>query len=170
MTPSLGWLIALAATYPWVLASDLLSDALARWHLFPFLGGALLLTPLLRLRLPQCLLFAAGLGFMIEATRPIPAGSVVFLLMLAAVLGNAWRESLRRRARQLVGALANGAVAGLLLATAGVPYNGDWAAWAWALPVQVVLAIVVGWLALGPVSAMQAHLMARAGFHEIRES
>lgn len=170
MTPSLGWLVALAATYPWVLANDLLADALASWHLFPFLGGALLVTPMLRLRLPQCLLFAACLGFLIEATRPFPPGSVAFALMTAAALADAWREPLRRRSRHLLGALANAGIALAALAAAGWQVGGDWAAWAWSVPVQVALAGLLGWLVLAPAAALQAHALARAGFHEIRET
>jgi hypothetical protein len=168
--PSLGWLLALVVSYPCILATDLLSDTLASWHLLPFTAGALLITPTLRLKLPQALLFAACLGLLVESFRPVPSGAAVFPLMVMVVLIAAWREPLRRRPRPLVSAFANALALAALLVVTGSITEGTWANWLVALPFQVLLAFALGWL-IHPLAVMlQTYFLDRAGFSEIHET
>jgi hypothetical protein len=167
MTPSLGWLIALAASYPWLLAGDLLGDFLAPWHLLVFVPGLLLTTPVLRLRPWQALLFAACLGLAYESRRPLPPGAGAFALMTLTAVLQAYRHLLRRRRAPLIAAAANLAGCALLLPLAALdqPFLG-WAAWTWSLGIQCALAGALG-LVLHPLAgAVQAFLLERAGFAE----
>lgn len=168
--PSLGWLLALLVSYPWILATDLLADTLASWHLLPFAAGALLITPTLRLKLPQALLFAGCLGLLVESFRPVPSGAVAFPLMVLTVLIAAWREPLRRRPRPLVSAAANAvALAALLIITRSLS-EGTWANWLIALPFQILLAFALGWLIHPLAVLLQTYFLDRAGFAEIHET
>lgn len=170
MTPSLGWLIALAASYPWLLAADLLGDAVARWHLLVFAPGLLLATPLLRLRPWQALLFAACLGFAYESRRPLPPGSAAFALMAVALVLQANRHLLRRRRAALVAASANLVACVLILPLAGLDHAVEGlAAWTWSLPVQAALAALLGAVLHPWASALQSRWLDRAGFPEITE-
>lgn len=171
MTPSLGWLIALAASYPWILAADLLGDLLAPWHLLAFVPGLLLAVPALRLKAWQLLLFAACLGLAYEARRPLPAGAAVFGLMAVAALLQTNRDLLRRRRAPLASAGANvlACAAVLPLAALDHPVEG-WQAWAWALPIQLGLAALLGALLHPLAGAFQSALLERAGFPEVAES
>lgn len=168
MTPSLGWLIALAASYPWLLAGDLLGDALARWNLLVFLPGLLLATPLLRLRPWQALLFAACLGLAYESRRPLPPGSAAFVLMAVAVLLQANRHLLRRRRAALVAAGANLVACALILPLSVLdhPVEG-WAVWAWSLPIHAAVAGLLGALLHPWADALQSRWLDRAGFPEV---
>lgn len=171
MTPSLGWLIALAASYPWLLAGDLIGDALAGWNLLVFVPGLLLATPLLRLRPWQALLFAACLGFAYESRRPLPPGSAAFVLMAVAAVLQANRHLLRRRRAALVAAGANLLACILILPLAALdhPVEG-WVAWTWALPVQAAIAGLLG-AALHPwAGALQSRWLDRAGFPEVADA
>lgn len=170
MTPSLGWLIALAASYPWLLAGDLLGDLLSPWHLLVFVPGLLLATPLLRLRPWQALLFAGCLGLAYESRRPLPAGSAAFALMALAAILQANRHLLRRRRAALVAAVCNLAACALLLplAALGQPFQG-WSAWTWSLAVQCVFAGLVGFILQPWVGSLQSAVLHRAGFPEIAE-
>lgn len=170
MTPSLGWLVALAASYPWLLAGDLLGDLLAPWHLMVFLPGLLLATPLLRLRPWQALLFAACLGLAYESRRPLPHGSAAFVLMALAALLQSRRQLMIRRRAHLVAGAVNLIACALTLPLASLdhPVEG-WDVWLWSLPLQAAFAGLVG-LALHPLAgALQSALLERAGFHELRE-
>lgn len=170
MTPSLGWLIALGAAAPWLLAADLLSDAIAPWGLAIFIPGALMASPALRLRTGQALLLAACLGFAHEARRPIPDGAAAFSLMLAMLVAVTWKGPLRRRRRAWVaGSLNAGAAAAVAGLTGLASGGGDAMAWGVAFPIHVALAFVAG-AAIQPVAgAMQDHFLARAGFPVLRE-
>jgi hypothetical protein len=97
MSPSLGWLIALATCYPWLLAGDLLSDLTAPWHLLVFISGAVLVTPFLYLRTWQAVLLAGCVGLAFEARRPIAPGTFALLLMIVSVVAVAWRERLNSK-------------------------------------------------------------------------
>ncbi len=170
MTPSLGWLVALAASYPWLLAGDLLGDLLAPWHLLVFLPGLLLSTPLLRLRPWQALLFAACLGLAYESRRPLPHGSAAFVLMALAAVLQANRHLLVRRRAHLVAAAANLAACALVVPLASLDHGVvGWGAWLWALPVQAAFAGLLG-LVLHPLAgSFQAALLDRAGFPQLAE-
>ncbi len=168
MTPSLGWLIALGAAAPWILAADLLSDSLAPWGLAVFVPGALLATPALRLGTGQALLLAACLGFAHEARRPIPDGAAAFVLMLAMLVAVNWRGPLRRRRRAWVAGWMNAACATLVSVATGFG-QGDWTAWGGSVPLHALVAFAAG-AALQPVAgAMQDHFLSRAGFPVLRE-
>jgi len=169
MTPSLGWLVALAASYPWILAGDLLGDLLAPWHLLAFLPGLLLATPLTRLRPWQALLFAACLGLAYESRRPLPPGAAAFVLMGLAIVLQANRPLLLRRRAHVVAAAANLAACLLILPTAALdhPVEG-WAAWAWSLPLQAAFAGLLGFVLQPWAAAFQSALLERAGFPEQR--
>jgi hypothetical protein len=168
MTPSLGWLIALGASAPWVIAADLLSDSLAGWGLAIFVPGALLTSPALRLGTVQALALAACLGFAHEARRPIPDGAAAFTLMAAMLVAVNWRGPLRRRRRAWVAGWMNAACALVILACAGLG-RADWLAWTWSLPLHALLAFAVG-AAIQPLAgATQELLLARAGFPVLRE-
>lgn len=170
MTPSLGWLIALAASYPWLLAGDLLGDLLAPWNLLVFVPGFLLATPILRLRPWQALLFAACLGLAYESRRPLPAGSAAFVLMALVVLLQSRRHLLVRRRAPLVAAAVNLAALGAILPMAALDHDiGGWQAWVWSLPLQAAFAGLLG-LVLHPwAGALQAAMLERAGFPEPTE-
>lgn len=170
MTPSLGWLIALGASAPWVIAADLVSDALAPWGLAVFVPGALLASPALRLGTTQALLLAACLGLAHEARRPVPDGAAAFILMLAMLLAVTWRGPLRRRRRAWVAGWINAATCLAISAATGVALGGgDGLAWGWSLAVHATLAFLAG-AAIQPLAGgMQEHFLARAGFPVLRE-
>lgn len=170
MTPSLGWLIALGAAAPWIVAADLVSDALAPAGLALFIPGALMAAPALRLRTGQALLLAACLGLAHEARRPIPDGAAAFVLMASMLVAITWRGPLRRRRRAWVAGWLNALGATLVSVVSGVATGGgDWLAWGWSLPAHAALAFVAG-AAVHPVAgAMQDHFLARAGFPVLRE-
>lgn len=170
MTPSLGWLIALGASAPWVVAADLLSDALAPLGLAVFVPGALLASPALRLGTTQALVLAACLGFAHEARRPVPDGAAAFVLMLAMLLAVTWRGPLRRRRRAWVAAGINASTCLAIAVATGVAVGGgDGLAWGWSVPVHAALAFLVG-AAIHPIAGgMQDHFLSRAGFPVLRE-
>lgn len=170
MTPSLGWLVALAASYPWLLAGDLVGDLLAPWHLLVFLPGLLLTTPLLRLRPWQALLFAACLGLAYESRRPLPHGSAAFVLMALAAILQANRHLLARRRARLVAAAANLAACALILPLASLDHAVDgWGVWLWSLPLQAAFAGLLGLLLHPLAGSFQSALLERAGFPQVRE-
>jgi len=169
MTPSLGWLVALGASAPWVIAADLMSDSLAPWGLALFLPGALLAAPALRLGTVQALALAACLGFAHEARRPIPDGAAAFALMAAMLVAVTWRGPLRRRRRALVAGWLNATCALAVSACAGLGH-ADWLAWTWSMPLHALLAFAAGAAVQPLAGAMQDHLLSRAGFPVIRET
>ena len=170
MTPSLGWLIALGAAAPWVVAADLLSDALAPLGVAIFIPGALLASPALRLGTTQALLLAACLGFAHEARRPLPDGAAAAILMVAMLVAVNWRGPLRRRRRAWVaGGINAGACLGIAVATGVSMGGGDGLTWAWSVPVHAFIAFLIG-AAIQPLAGgMQDHFLARAGFPVLRE-
>ena len=99
-----AWLILLLATYPWLLGADLASDTLASSSLVVFVSGACLIAPSRRLKRWQCVLFAAGLGFLFEARRPIPDGTLALTLVAVVIFLSSNRRLLRSTPRMLQGA------------------------------------------------------------------
>ena len=99
-----AWLILLLATYPWLLGADLASDTLASSSLVVFVSGTCLIAPSRRLKRWQCVLFAAGLGFLFEARRPIPDGTLALTLVAVAIFLSSNRPLLRSTPRMLQGA------------------------------------------------------------------
>lgn len=170
MSPAIGWLIALATCYPWLLAGDLLSDLTAPWHLAVFLPGALLATPLLHLRTWQAALLAGCVGLAYESRRPMPTGLFALGLMVLAVLAVNWRGRLRSKPAWLAPATLNVLACGLAMpASLAVTHLSEWSQWTLALPIQLALAAFSGALLSRPVSSFQSLFLGRAGLAEIRE-
>jgi hypothetical protein len=159
-----AWLIILLATYPWLLAADLAGDSLASSSLVVFVSGACLIAPCRRLKRWQCVLFAAALGFLFEARRPIPDGALAITLVAVAIYLSSNRPLLRSTPRMLqVAAIVNiGACLVWYLAAAfatDAPSDGA----AGHLFGQLLLAGVVGAVGLVPVALTQNAVMDRAG-------
>jgi len=171
MNPALGWLVALATCYPWLLAGDLLSDLTAGWHLVVFLPGAVLVAPFLRLRTWQAVLLAGCIGLAYEARRPIPPGLFALGLMILSVVVLSWRDRLRSKPSWLAPATLNMLACAIAL-PASLPVSGtwEWAQWTWALPMQVLLAGLTAAILHRPIAGFQSRLLEHAGLAEIRES
>ena len=164
MTMGWAWLILLLATYPWLLGADLASDTLASSSLVVFVSGTCLIAPSRRLKRWQCVLFAAGLGFLFEARRPIPDGTLALTLVAVAIFLSSNRPLLRSTPRMLQGAaIVN--VAACLVWYLAAAYAADAPADGAAghLLGQLLLAGVVGTLGLVPVALTQNAAMDRLG-------
>jgi cell shape-determining protein MreD len=159
-----AWLILVLATYPWLLGADLASDVFASSSLTIFVSGACLIAPSRRLRRWQSVLFAAFLGFLFEARRPVPDGSVALALVAAVIFLSSNRQLLRNtpgmlRAAVIVNVLAClcwylGAAFAAPVA-ANVP-SGQ-------LILQLVVAGLVGIIILLPVALTQNAAMDQLG-------
>lgn len=90
-----AWFFLILATYPWLLAADLLSSTLANSGFNYFITGAALIAPCRRLKRWQAVIFAGVLGFIFEAYRPVPNGLVALTLILGAILLGNYRINLR---------------------------------------------------------------------------
>jgi Sec-independent protein secretion pathway component TatC len=90
-----AWLILAIATYPWLLGADLASDVFASSSLTVFVSGVCLIAPSRRLRRWQSVLFAAFLGFLFEARRPVPDGTVALVLVASVIFLSSNRQLLR---------------------------------------------------------------------------
>jgi hypothetical protein len=151
-----AWLILLLATYPWLLGADLASDTLASSSLVFFISGTCLIAPCRRLKRWQAILFAACLGFLFEARRPIPDGALALSLVAASIFLSSNRQLLRNTPGMLwAAAIVNmGACLIWFLASLyGSPASaGDLVG---HLLVQLLLAGVVGSVALVPIALTQ---------------
>lgn len=159
-----AWLILLLATYPWLLGADLASDTLASSSLVVFVSGACLIAPARRLKRWQCVLFAAGLGFLFEARRPIPDGALALPLVAIAIFLSSDRPLLRNTPRMLQGAaiVNTGACLTWYLAAAlaaDAPADGL----AGHLLLQLLVAGLAGTLGLVPLALTQNAVMDRLG-------
>lgn len=164
MTMGWAWLIVLLATYPWLLAADLAGDMLASSSLAVFVSGACLVAPCRRLKRWQCVLLAAGLGFLFEARRPIPDGALALTLVAAAIFLSTNRALLRSTPRMLQGAgIVN--VGACLVWYLAAAFAADVSADGLAghLFLQLLLAGVIGVLGLVPVALTQNAVMDRLG-------
>lgn len=165
---SWSWFILLLVTYPWLLAADLLSDTLAPTGLMIFLSGAVIIAPCRRLRRWQAVLFAASVGFLFEARRPIPDGALALSLVTAAVFLTSNRKLLRNPPLALRAACACNALAAAVwfaaAAFAATRTNPTtWPVFLWQLLLQCGLAGLLGLLAYVPVSFVQNRLMDKSG-------
>jgi len=164
VTMGWAWLFLVLATYPWLLGADLASDVFASSSLTIFVSGACLIAPSRRLRRWQAVLFAAFLGFLFEARRPVPDGSVALALVAAVIFLSSNRQLLRNtpgmlRAAVIVNVLAClcwylGAAFAAPVA-ANVP-SGQ-------LILQLLVAALVGVIILLPVALTQNAAMDRLG-------
>ncbi len=98
---SWSWLIILLATYPWLFAADLLSDWTAHWGFNVFISGAAIVVPCSRLRRWQAVLFSGCVGFLFEARRPIPDGTLALALIAIAIFLTSNKPLLRNAPRLL---------------------------------------------------------------------
>lgn len=161
---SWAWLILLLATYPWLLGADLASDTLASSSLVFFLSGTCLIAPCRRLKRWQTILFAAFLGFLFEARRPIPDGALALSLVAIAIFLSSNRQLLRNTPGMLRAAAIVNVGACLIWFVAssyGSPVSsGDLAG---HLALQLLLAGVVGTVGLIPVALTQNAALDRLG-------
>jgi len=159
-----AWLILVLATYPWLLGADLASDALASSSLVFFITGTCLIAPCRRLRRWQAVLFAACLGFLFEARRPIPDGIIAFALVAVAIFLSSNRQHLRTTPGMLRAAAAINIIACLVwLAAAAYAAPVAGADLAWQLILQLLIAGVVGTVGLIPIALTQNAAMDRFG-------
>ena len=105
MNLSWAWLFLLLATFPWLLGVDLLSDSIAASGVCLFISGAAIIAPCRRLRRWQAVLFSACVGFLFEARRPIPLGTLPFLLAGLSIFLTSNRILLRNTPLVLRGAV-----------------------------------------------------------------
>ena len=109
-----GWFVPILATYPLLFVAYLVSSPLAGSGLSYFITGAALIAPCRRLKRWQAVLFAGCVGFMFEAYRPIPDGTVaISLVTLAILLGN-YRSYLRTALGTIQAAVVVNAVAAII--------------------------------------------------------
>jgi len=175
MSLSWVWLFLLLATYPWLLGVDLLSDSFATSGVTLFASGVALIAPCRRLRRWQAVLFAACVGFLFEALRPIPDGSLALLLVLVAIYLTSHRELLRDTPKMFLAAILVNTLActGWFFA-AGLAHSkqvpllslhflGQWL-------LHVLLAIILATLLLAPIAVAQNFAMDKAGLPQPDEA
>lgn len=167
---SLGWawVLVLLATYPWLLGVDLLGDAVAATGVGLCVSGVAIVAPCRRLRRWQAVLFAAAVGFLFEALRPIPDGSLALVLVCAAIYLTSHRDEIRDLPRMfaaaaLVNALACTAwfVAAALPHAKQVPLLSMHFLGQWLLHLLVATTLAV--LLLAPLAMTQDFAMDKAG-------
>lgn len=164
MTMGWAWLILVLATYPWLLGADLASDTLASSYLVFFVTGACLIAPCRRLRRWQTILFAACLGFLFEARRPIPDGALALTLVAAAIFLSSNRQLLRTTPGMLrASAIVNVAACLCWFLAAAATSPASAGEQAFGLFLQLLLAAVVGVVALVPIALTQNSAMDRLG-------
>lgn len=163
-----AWLILLLATYPWLLGADLASDTLARTHFIAFISGATLLAPARRLPRWQVILFAAGVGFLFEARRAIPDGTVALTLIAITIFLTAHKRLLRTAPGLLRAAALSNLIAALTWALASALSAGEWRESGLLDPLlhalaQAALAGGLGFLIFVPVALTQNAVLDRLG-------
>ncbi|MCX8488344.1 MAG: hypothetical protein ORN22_04460 [Opitutales bacterium] len=157
-----AWLILLLATYPWLLGADLASDSLASSSLVFFVSGTCLIAPCRRLKRWQVILFAACLGFLFEARRPIPDGALALSLVAVSIFLSSNRQLMRNTPGMLRAAAIVNVSACLVWFVAssyGAPASA--ADLAGHLLAQLLLAAVVGTIGLIPIALTQNAAMDR---------
>ena len=157
-----AWLFLLLATYPWLLGADLASDTLASSSLIFFLSGTCLVAPCRRLKRWQAVLFAAGIGFLFEARRPIPDGALALSLVAIAIFLSSNRQLIRNTPGMLrAAAIVN--VGTCLIWFLASSYGSPSPATdlAGQLIFQLLLAVVAGTLGLIPIALTQNAVLDR---------
>ncbi len=167
---SLGWawVLVLLATYPWLLGVDLLGDAVATTGIGLCVSGVAIVAPCRRLRRWQAVLFAAAVGFLFEALRPIPDGSLALVLVFAAIYLTSHRDEIRDLPRMFAAAAAVNAlactvwfVAAALPHAQQVPLLSMHFLGQWLLHLLVATTLAV--LLLAPLAMTQDFAMDKAG-------
>ena len=159
-----AWLILVLATYPWLLGADLATDMLASSSLVLFISGTCLVAPCRRLRRWQAVLFAACLGFLFEARRPIPDGTLALTLIAASIFLSSNRQLLRNTPGMLRAAVAVNLAACLVwYVSSAYVAPGPAADTFWQLCLQLFVAGLAGAFALIPVALTQNAILDRIG-------
>ena len=157
-----AWLFLLLATYPWLLGADLASDTLASSSLIFFLSGTCLVAPCRRLKRWQAVLFAACLGFLFEARRPVPDGVLALSLVAIAIFLSSNRQLIRNTPGMLrAAAVVN--VSSCLIWFLASSYSSPSPATdlAGQLFLQLLLAGIVGTIGLLPIALTQNAVLDR---------
>jgi hypothetical protein len=161
-----AWFFLIIATYPWLFATDLLSSTLANTGLNYFITGATLIAPCRRLKRWQAVLFAGCVGFMFEAYRPIPSGSLaISLVALAILLGN-YRTYLRPTLATTQAAIVINALAALIWFSAaayGSESHTDVYNLIYQAAIQTTLSGLMGLVIIIPLSSTQNWVMDKMG-------
>jgi hypothetical protein len=163
-----AWLILLLATYPWLLGADLATDMLAGVGAIIFISGACIIAPCRRLRPIQAVPFAACIGFLFEARRPIPDGALAITLVAASIFLTANKPLLRNTPRLLRAAIITNTLAciawSIAVTIALDTSQGARPATPWVqFILQVSLATILGAAAYLPISLVQNFAMDRIG-------
>jgi hypothetical protein len=159
-----AWLFLLLATYPWLLGADLASDTLASSSLIFFVSGTCLVAPCRRLKRWQAVLFAASLGFLFEARRPIPDGMLALSLVAIAIFLSSNRQLIRNTPSMLrVAAIVNVSACLIWFLASSSSYGSPSPATylAGQLILQLLLSCVVGALGLIPIALTQNAVLDR---------
>lgn len=168
MTHRGAWFLLLLATYPWLLGADLLSSSMASWGLTFFISGATLIAPCRRMKRWQCVLFAAATGFLFEAVRPIPDGSVALIMVFFAIYINSYRSLLRSQSHIFYSAIAlNSLVTLTWVIIAHVQCTPeasvDTLTFLYLAALQVSLSAVLAALLISPIATVQNWAMDAIG-------
>lgn len=160
------WFFLILATYPWLFVADLLSSTLATSGLSYFITGATLIAPCRRLKRWQAVLFAGGVGFMFEAYRPIPDGTVaISLITLAIILGN-YRTYLRTTLATMQAAVVVNALAAIIWFSAAAYTSAaqtDIYNCIYQAAIQATLSGIMGLIVIIPLSTTQNWVMDSIG-------
>jgi hypothetical protein len=157
-----AWLILLLATYPWLLGADLASDSLASSSLVFFVSGSCLIAPCRRLKRWQAILFAACLGFLFEARRPIPDGALALSLVAVAIFLSSHRQLTRNTPGMLrAAAIVNVGTCLIWFVASSSGSPAPATDLAGQLFVQLLLAGFVGTVGLIPIALTQNAMMDR---------
>ena len=170
-----AWFIVLLATLPGLWVADLLTDSLAGTNLVVFISGAAIVAPCRRLKRWQAVIFAACVGFLFEARRPIPLGTLPFLLAGLSIFLTSNRILLRNPPLVLRGAVLCNTLACTAWFTAaglrpGAFAQGNLGDITLQLLIQVGFAAAIALLVFVPLALIQDAAMDRTGLPPALES
>jgi len=170
-----AWFIVLLATLPGLWVADLLTVSLAGTNRVVFISGAAIVAPCRRLKRWQAVIFAACVGFLFEARRPIPLGTLPFLLAGLSIFLTSNRILLRNTPLVLRGAVLCNTLACTAWFTAaglraGAFAQGDLGDFTLQLLIQVGFAAAIALLVFVPLALIQDAAMDRTGLPPALES
>ena len=170
-----AWFIVLLATLPGLWVADLLTDSLAGTNLVVFISGAAIVAPCRRLKRWQAVIFAACVGVLFEARRPIPLGTLPFLLAGLSIFLTSNRILLRNTPLVLRGAVLCNTLACTAWFTAaglraGAFAQGNLGDITLQLLIQVGFAAAIALLVFVPLALIQDAAMDRTGLPPALES